>query len=137
MKLEYRDLSRSDPKRFRRKRRLFGFPDYFVASLLIFVISGYLITPQVMERPVELLAYEPATNSYASLNCVHQRQTKHQFTQTRDVAELRSSVRVIRHRELDRLAKPQPDAHCYAAGGFVDRVSRWEYFFGWVNRLAG
>jgi hypothetical protein len=89
-----------------------------------------------MERPVELVAYEPINNSYASLNCVHQKLTKYQFTQTRDVAELRNSVRVIRRGELDRLAKPQPDAVCYAAGGLVERVSRWEYFFGWLNRLA-
>ncbi len=137
MKLEYRDLSRSDPKRFRRERRLFGFLDYLAASLLIFVVSWYLVTPRIMERPVELVAYEPTNNSYASLNCVHQKLTKYQFTQTRDVVELRNSVRVIRHGELERLARPQPDAGCYAAGGFVERVSRWEYFFGWLNRLAG
>jgi len=136
MKLEYRDLSRSDPTRSQRKRRLFGFLDYLVASLLVFVVSWYLVTPHMMDRPVELLAYEPANNSYASLNCVQQKLTKYQFTQTRDVAELRSTVRVIRHRDLDRLAKPQPDARCFAAGGFVERVSRWEYFFGWLNRLA-
>lgn len=135
MKLEYRDLSRPEPKRLKRKQRLFGFMDYFAASLLVFVVSWYFITPRIMERPVELLAYDPVNNSYASLGCVHDRLTKYQFTGSKDLTELRGSVRVIRHAELDRLAKPQPDAGCYAARGFVERVSRWEYFFGWLGRL--
>lgn len=137
MKLEYRDLSRSDPKRLRRERWSFGFLDFFAGSLLVVVVSCYLVAPKIMERPVELVAYEPLNNSYTSLNCVRDKLTKYQFTRTRDLTELRDSVRVIRHRELDRLARPQPDAGCYAAGGFVERVSRWEYFFGWLNRLSG
>lgn len=137
MKLEYRDLSRSDPKRLPSERRPFGLADYLAASLLVFSVSWYLITPQVLERPVELVAYEPRNNSYASLHCVQRKLTRHQFTQSRDLTELRGSVRVMRYRELDRLAKPQPDAGCYAAGGFVERVSRWEYFFGWLGRLTG
>lgn len=138
MKLEYRDLSSSRAERSKRPKSFsLGFLDFFAASLLIFVVSSYLVMPRSMERAVDLLVYEPVNNSYASFRCIEEKTTKHQFTQTRDVLELRNSVRVIRHADLGRLVKPQPDAGCYAARGFVEQVSRWDYFFGWLLKALG
>ncbi len=138
MKLEYRDLSSSHPERGKRpKPRSFGFLDFFAASLLAFVLGAYLILPREVERGVDLVVYEPANNSYASYRCLRDKTTKYQFTQSRDLMELKSSVRVVHHADLGRYGKPQPDAQCYAAKGFVESVPRWEYFFGWLARAVG
>jgi len=138
MKLEYRDLSRSSPEHTKRSKFYSpGFLDFLAASLLIFTVSAYLILPQQMVRVVDLVVYEPADNSYASFRCLRDKTTKHLFTQTRDVLELKSSVRVVRHADLDRYGRPQPDGRCFAAKGFVEEISRFEYVFGWLLRAAG
>jgi hypothetical protein len=137
MKLEYRDLSSSRPEHQKCSRLYsFGFLDFFAASLLIFVVSLYLIMPRQIERVADLVVYEPATNSYASLRCIREKTTQYQFTQSRDVPELRSTVRVVDQAELRRYWKPQPDKGCYAAHGFTETVTRWEYFFGWLTRAV-
>jgi hypothetical protein len=137
MKLEYRDLSSSRPERFRRPSiSKFGFLDFFTASLLIFIASAYFVIPKEIERGVSWVVYDSSSNSYASFQCIRGKTTKHQFSQSRDIVELRSSVRVVHHSELDRLGKPQPDAACYEAKGFVEPVSRREYFFGWLIRAV-
>lgn len=138
MKLEYRDLSSSRTARPKRAKGFsFGFADVFAASLLAFVIAAYLILPKQVERGVDFVVYDSRNNSYASFRCIAEKTTKHQFTLSRNVPELRDSVRVLHHRELDRLHHPQPDAVCYAAKGFVESVPRWEYFFGWLLRAVG
>lgn len=135
MKLEYRDLSSLGPERSKRSRTLsLGFLDFFAGSLLLFVASAYFVMPRQVDRAVDWVVYESSANTFASLRCIRDRTTKYLFTQTRDVLELRSSVRLVHQAELDRFGKPQPDAACYAAGGFVEKVSRWEYFFGWLTR---
>lgn len=137
MKLEYRDLSSSRPEHLRRSRWLsLGFLDFFAASLLIFVVSAYFVMPKQIERGVDWVVYEPSINSYASIRCIRDKTTKHQFTQSRDIPELRGSVQLIRYDELRRYFRPQPDADCYAARGFTEAVPRWEYFFGWLTRVV-
>jgi len=138
MKLEYRDLSRSHVERTTRplSRRL-GLLDFFAASLLIFVVSIYLILPPQVERGVHFVVYDAASNSYASMRCILEKTTRTRFTQTRDLPELLSSVRVVNHADLNRVGRPQPDAECYAARGFTESVTRWEYFFGWLERTVG
>lgn len=139
MKLEYRDLSSSRPTERPKRSWIFslGYLDFFAASLLIFVVSIYTILPSQMERSVDLVVYEPANNSYASIRCIQEKTTRHQFTQNRDVPELRSSVRLIGYSELKRYWKPQPDAGCFAARGFTETVTRFEYFFGWLLKGVG
>lgn len=138
MKLEYRDLSSSRSEHAKRPRSVpLGFLDYLAGSLLIFVIAAYLILPAKVERGVDLVAYDPMINSYTSLRCLQEKTTKYQFTQTRDVLELKNSVRVVRLADLSRQGRPQPDAGCHAARGFVDEVSRFEYFFGWLLKAVG
>lgn len=137
MKLEYRDLSSSSAERRKRSKKLvFGFLDFFAASLFAFVLSAYFILPYQVERGVDLVVYEASNNSYASIRCIREKTTRHQFTQSRDVPELRPSVRIVHYSELDRYSRPQPDAGCFAARGFVESVSRWEYFFGWLTRAV-
>lgn len=137
MKLEYRDLSSSRPGHQKRSRWLsFGLLDFFAASLLIFVISVYLVLPKQIERMVDVVFYDPSINSYASYRCIQDRTTKHRFTQSRDVRELRASVRVVHYAELNWLGRPQPDAGCFAAKGFTETVTRWEYFFGWFMKAV-
>lgn len=137
MKLEYRDLSRPRPELLKPKSRRLGLLDFFAASLLIFVVSVYLILPAQIERAVDFVVYDPSNNSYASFRCIQEKATKHQFTQSRDVPELRSSVRIVDQAGLRRYWKPQPDAGCYAARGFTETVTRWEYFFGWLIKTVG
>jgi hypothetical protein len=137
MKLEYRDLSSSRSERLKRPRGYSpGFLDFFAASLLVLVVSAYQVLPHQVERAVDHLVYDPSSNSYASFRCIRERTTQHQFTPSRDVPELRSSVRVVHRSALDRYAKPQPDAVCYAARGFVEPVSRFEFFFGWLLKAV-
>jgi hypothetical protein len=137
MKLEYRDLSRSNTERqplpFARR---FGLLDFIAGSLTIFVVSVYLILPPQIERGVDFVVYDAKSNSYASLRCIQERTTKNRFTQTRDLPELLSSVRVVSHADLGRLGRPQPDSACYAARGFTETVTRWEYFFGWLTKAV-
>jgi hypothetical protein len=135
MKLEYRDLSSSRTERLQRSKRFrLGPLDFFAASLTIFIASAYFVMPAQVERGVDVVLYEPAINSYASIQCIRDKTTRYQFTQSRDVLELRSSVRVLHHSQLGFYAKPQPDAGCLAAHGFVERVPRWDYFFGWLAK---
>jgi hypothetical protein len=137
MKLEYRDLSSSRPEQGKRSRLLsLGFLDFFAASLLIFVVSAYFVMPKQIERGVDWVVYEPSNNSYASIRCIRDKTTKHQFTTSREVPELRGTVRLIRYEELRRYFRPQPDPACYAAHGFTEAVSRWDYFFGWIQRAV-
>ena len=138
MKLEYRDLSSSRQEPLTRSSlRPLGFLDFFAGALLIFVVSLYLILPPEVERGVDVVVYDAASNSYASIRCIQERTTKNRFTQTRDLPELLSSVRVVSHADLSRLGRPQPDAGCFAARGFTETVTRWEYFFGWLERTVG
>ncbi len=138
MKLEYRDLSSSGAGRAGDLRpRRFGFLDVLAASLLLFVVSSYFVTPKQIDRPVEHVVYDPSRNSFASFRCLEERTTAHLFTQSRDVLELRASVRVVRLTDLYRYATPQPDAKCYAARGLVEAVPRSEYFFGWLRKILG
>ncbi|MBX3515143.1 MAG: hypothetical protein KF826_02615 [Xanthobacteraceae bacterium] len=137
MKLEYRDLSSSSPARPKRSGiSSFGFLDFFAGSLLLFVASAYFVMPRQIDRAVDWVVYESSANTFASLRCIRDRTTKYLFTQTRDVLELKNSVRLVRQAELDRFGKPQPDAACYAVGGFVEKVPRWDYFFGWLTRAV-
>lgn len=138
MKLEYRNLSSSGTVRGKRPRGFaLGFLDFFAASLLIFVVSVYLILPHKVERSVDLVVYESANNSYASIRCLRERNTQYQFTQSRDLLELKHSVRIVNHADLGRYGRPRPDPVCFAARGFVEEVSRFEYFFGWLARAIG
>lgn len=137
MKLEYRDLSSSEERLKRRKRLSLGFLDFFAGSLFLFVLSSYFVLPQQLDRAINLVAYDSSSNSYASLECISDHTTHHRFTLTKDVTELRASTQVVHQNELDRFGKPQPDPACFAARGFVERVSRWEYFFGWLLRAVG
>lgn len=137
MKLEYRDLSSSSAKRSRpRQDSALGFLDVLACSLFIFVVAAYFVLPKQIERGVDYVVFDPASNSYTSFRCLRERTTRNVFTLSRDVLELKSSVRVVHHSELERLGKPQPDGACYAARGFVDTVSRWDYFFGWLSKAV-
>jgi hypothetical protein len=138
MKLEYRDLSSSRSEERKRSRlNSLGYLDFFAASLLIFVTSCYFILPLQLERSVDYVVYDATSNSYASIRCIQEKTTRARFTQTRDVPELLSSVRVMSYADLGRLGRPQPDAGCYAARGFTETVTRWEYFFGWLMKTVG
>jgi hypothetical protein len=137
MKLEYRDLSSSRPEGLQRPRRYtLGFLDYFAASLLIFAASIYLVLPRQIDRVVDVVFYEASSNSYTSYRCIQDKTTKHLFTQSRDVRELRASVTMVRYAELNRLGHPQPDPACQAARGFTEPVTRFEYFFGWLTKAV-
>lgn len=137
MKLEYRGLSSSRTERIaRRKGYAPGFADFLAASLLLFVVAGYLILPKQVERAVDYVIFDPASNSFASFRCIREKTFRYPFTVSRDVPELRASVRIVHHSDLDRYGKPQPDPACYAANGFVERVPRWEYFFGWLTKAV-
>ncbi|HMN52502.1 MAG TPA: hypothetical protein PKB01_10645 [Xanthobacteraceae bacterium] len=134
MKLEYRGLSSSRRERLKRPGlSSFGFLDFLAASLLIFVLSWYFVAPSTIERVVDWVVYEPANNSFASLRCIDERTTQYQFTKSRDVTELKDSVRLVRYADLERYARPQPDAGCHAVRGFTDAVPRWEFYFGWLH----
>lgn len=137
MKLEYRDLSSSRPEHLKRSRlSTLGYLDFFAASLLIFVTSCYFVMPLQLERRVDFVVYDATSNSYASIRCIQERTTRAKFTQTRDIPELLGSVRVVNHTDLGRLGRPQPDATCYAARGFTETVTRFEYFFGWLSKAV-
>jgi hypothetical protein len=126
----------------------FGFLDGFAATLLIFAASWYFVTPDFVERSINPLVYDPASNSYASLQCVREKNASPLFTRNRDFAELKDGVEVVDWSDLYRYAKaertgrlveyrmPEPDAGCVAANGFVEMVSRWEYHFGGSAKAA-
>lgn len=126
----------------------FGILDGLAASLLVFAASWYYVTPDFVERSVDPLVYDPASNSYASLRCIREKNTARLFTRNRDVFELLDSVELIAWSDLHHYAKPQrtgrlveyqmpePDAGCVAANGFVELVSRWEYHFGGSAQAA-
>ncbi len=71
-----------------------------------------------------------------------ERNTSHLFTRSRVEPELKDSVELVEWNDLYSFAQetragrwadytlPAPDARCTEIDGFVERVSRWNYFFG-------
>jgi hypothetical protein len=102
----------------------------------------YFATPEIVERPLRPLAYDRDGNIFASLQCITERNTSHLFTRSRVERELKDSVELVEWNDLysfaqetwtGRLVKytlPAPDARCTEIDGFVERVPRWDYFFG-------
>jgi hypothetical protein len=112
------------------------------AALLTGAAVWYFATPEIVERPLRPLVYDRDGNIYASLQCVTERNTAHLFTRSRVEPELKDSVELLEWNDLYRFAEetrtgrlveytlPAPDARCTESGGFVERVPRWDYFFG-------
>jgi hypothetical protein len=111
-------------------------------ALLAGAAVWYFATPEIVERPLRPLAYDHDGNTYASLQCVTERNTTHLFTRSRVERELKDSVELIEWNDLYRFAEetragrwidytlPAPDARCTETGGFAELVPRWDYFFG-------
>jgi hypothetical protein len=112
------------------------------AVLLAGAAVWYFATPEIVERPLRPLAYDRDGNIYASLQCITERNTSHLFTRSRVEPELKDSVELVEWNDLYGFAQetrtgrlveytlPAPDARCTETDGFVERVPRWEYFFG-------
>jgi hypothetical protein len=112
------------------------------ALLLTGAAVWYFATPEIVERPLRPLAYDRDGNTYASLQCVAERNTSHLFTRSRVEPELKDSVELVEWNDLYSFAQetragrwvdytlPAPDARCTETDGFVERVPRWDYFFG-------
>jgi hypothetical protein len=112
------------------------------AALLASAAVWYFATPEIVERPLRPLAYDRDGNIYASLQCVTERNTSHLFTRSRVEPELKDSVELVEWNDLYRFAQemragrwvdytlPAPDARCTETDGFVERIPRWDYFFG-------
>jgi hypothetical protein len=112
------------------------------ALLLTGAAVWYFATPEIVERPLRPLAYDRDGNIYASLQCITERNTSHLFTRSRVEPELKDSVELVEWNDLYSFAQetrtgrlveytlPAPDARCTEIDGFVERVPRWDYFFG-------
>jgi hypothetical protein len=102
--------------------------DAVSAALFASAAVWYFATPEIVERPLRPLAYDRDGNVYASLQCITERNT--------------DSVELVEWNDLYSLAQetragcwvdytlPAPDPRCTEIDGFVERVPRWDYFFG-------
>ena len=116
--------------------------DVLAGALSIGAALWYLLTPEIVERKVTPLVYDRDGNTYASLQCVRDGNTAHRFFISNGQRELNQSSELVEWNDLYQFAigtrtgrlveyvLPEPDPRCAKVNGFVEFVSRWEYFFG-------
>ena len=112
------------------------------AMLIAGAAAWYFSTPDIVARPLRPLVYDRDGNTYASLQCVKERNTAHLFTRPGVQRELKESAEIVEWNDLYRYAReirtgrlveylmPEPDQRCMGVDGFIEHVPRWDYFFG-------
>ncbi len=111
-------------------------------ALMVCAALWYFTTPEVVERKLTPLVYERDGNTYASMQCVREGNTAHRFMVSNSRRELKETAQLLEWNDLYQFAVdsrtgrlveyilPEPDPRCVKANGFVEIVTRWEYFFG-------